>query len=112
MGEIVEPDSNAKVKANQLYQKYIDDDAEFVINISGKMRDRLSDSIGDLDALLANDSIDLDTLYTIFESSVQEMITLQTISFERFKQSKPFDAVKAILCTSRQGRDSIALLPV
>ncbi len=39
----------------------------------------------DLDQLLSNESIGLKELYTVFEESKSEMVTLQTISFERFK---------------------------
>ena len=88
---------SAKTIANKLYKKYIEDGSEYEINISGKMRDELSDSIGNLDHLLSDTSIDLDALYTVFEQSVQEMMTLQSISFERFKQSETFCDVKALL---------------
>ena len=87
---------NAKIKANKLYQKYIENGTTFEINISGKMRDKLTDTIGDLDELLANESIGINELYTIFEESVQEMMTLQSISFERFRQIKEFEAIQAI----------------
>ena len=89
--------SCAKTIANKLYKKYIEDGSEYEINISGKMRDELSDSIGNLDHLISDTSIDVDALYTVFEQSVQEMMTLQSISFERFKQSETFCDVKALL---------------
>ena len=88
---------NAKIKANKLYEKYIENGTTFEINISGKMRDTLTDTIGDLDELLANGAIGMRELYTIFEESVQEMLVLQTISFERFKQSEAFETVKVVL---------------
>ena len=88
---------NVKTKANKLFEKYIEAGTSFEINISGTMRDALTDTIGDLNELQSNESIDLKELYTIFEESVQEMMTLQSISFERFKQSEAFDSVKSIL---------------
>ena len=88
---------SANTQANKLFVKYIENGSEYEINISGTMRDELSELIGDLDDLLSNDSIDLDALYTVFEQSVQEMMTLQSISFERFKQSETFCDVKALL---------------
>ena len=93
---------NAKIKAHKLFEKYIDDGTTFEINISGKMRDVLTDILCDLDALQSNESIGINELYTIFEESVQEMMTLQSISFERFRKSEAFDAVKALLTQKKE----------
>ena len=90
---------NVKMKANQLFTKYIEAGTTFEINISGTMRDSLTDTIGNLDQLLEDESVDLSQMYTVFEQSVQEMMTLQSISFERFKQSETFCDVKALLVT-------------
>ena len=86
-----------KMIANKLFTKYIESGCEYEINISGTMRDELSESIGNLDRLLENQSVDLNQMYTMFEESVQEMMALQTTSFERFKQSKSFCDAKALL---------------
>merc|ERR1711902_247190 len=108
LSEIVESNEGVKVKANKLFNKYIDNDAEFVINISGKMRDELTDSIGDLDELQANELMDMNAMLTIFDTCYDEMISLQSISFERFKQSKTFDAVKALFNKHKRTRGSFA----
>merc|ERR1712228_627924 len=88
---------NAKSIAHKLYEKYVENGATFEINISGKMRDKLTETIGDLDELSSNKAVGLHELYTIFEESVQEMMTLQSTSFERFRKIKEFETVKAIL---------------
>ena len=88
---------NVKIKAHELFKKYIEDGTAFEINISGTMRDSLTDTIGNLDQLLEDECVDLQQMYTVFEDSVQEMIALQSISFERFKQSEAFSDVKALL---------------
>ena len=88
---------SAKTIANRLYEKYVEEGSEYEINISGTMRDELTDLIGNLDQLISDETVDLDRLYAMFEQSVQEMMTLQNISFERFKQSETFSDVKALL---------------
>eukprot|EP01084_Bolivina_argentea_P149659 261409_1 len=87
---------NAKIKAHKLYNKYMIESAEFEINISGQMRYTLSETLENLEELLVNKSIDLKQLYMVFEDSKQEMITLQNISFERFRAEPEFDAVMAV----------------
>ena len=87
----------AKIRANKLFFKYIEDGTAFEINISGIMRDALTLKLSDLDGLISNESIDLDQMYAMFEESVQEMMTLQSISFERFRQTETFCDVKALL---------------
>eukprot|EP01084_Bolivina_argentea_P080153 145227_1 len=87
---------NAKIKAHKLYNKYIKENAEFEINISGNMRDILNETLEHLDVLLLDKSVGLKQLYMIFEDSKQEMMTLQSISFERFRAETEFDAVKAV----------------
>ena len=88
---------NAKQIAHKLYEKYVENGATFEINISGKMRDELTETIGDLEALSSDEAIGLNELYTVFEESVREMMSLQSTAFERFKKVKDFESVKAIL---------------
>eukprot|EP01084_Bolivina_argentea_P149660 261411_1 len=85
---------NAKKKAHKLYKKYICEFAEFEVNISGTMRDLFKETFEDLDQLISDTSIGVNELYMVFEECKTEMISLQLISFERFKREKAFDIVK------------------
>eukprot|EP01084_Bolivina_argentea_P305097 527050_1 len=91
---------DAKIKAHKLYAKYIDELAEFEINISGIMRDSLSEQVQDLNQLIENKSIGLKELYVLFENTKEEMITLQTISFERFRCQDQFQSVNSVFGVS------------
>eukprot|EP01084_Bolivina_argentea_P174256 301855_1 len=74
----------AKIKANKLYHKYIEMMSEFQINISGEMREKLENTLDDLDELMER-NVNIDDLFIFFEDCKNEMITLQTIALDRWK---------------------------
>lgn len=73
-----------KIKAHKLYNKYIKINSEFEINISSSERDNLSNVLDDLNNLLKL-NMNLRDLFLLFNSSKDEMYTLQTYSFCRYQ---------------------------
>eukprot|EP01083_Nonionella_stella_P173012 595491_1 len=88
--------SAAKKMAHELYLKYIRELAEFEVNISYPMRVGLSEKLEDLTELLSDDSIHFADLYLLFEECKQEMLHLQSISFQRFRLETEFEIVKSV----------------
>ena len=87
---------DSKIKAHHLFNKYIGNDARFQINISGTMRIAMTKKLEYLEELLADESINLNQIYKMFDECREEMIDLQTISFQRFRSGRDFDDVRAI----------------
>eukprot|EP01084_Bolivina_argentea_P253526 425885_1 len=86
--------NGVKIKAHRLYNKYIAS-GEFEVNISGMMKDKLSNVLSNLKSLLIH-NINLIDLFLVFEGCKQEMITLQSISLERYKHENEFKSVISV----------------
>ena len=80
---------NAKIKAHQLYQKYVKPGSEFEINISFQERNKLSNLLDKLDVLLSC-NVNLTDLLSLFEECKGEMKLLLQWSLTRFKNEGEF----------------------
>lgn len=77
----------AKIKAHKLFNKYIQTEAEYEINVSGLIRNKLIRILSYQPTLLSNDKIKLKDLVQLFEKPRAEMLMLLNFSFLRFKQT-------------------------
>eukprot|EP01084_Bolivina_argentea_P131412 231956_1 len=75
----------AKIKAHKLYNKYVSSHCEYEINISYDERNKLYDSLHDLETLIST-NINREELFWMFNNSKKEMISLLLHSFVRFKK--------------------------
>jgi len=78
---------NVRMKAHKLWQKYIAENSELCINISSKMRKKLTNLLHDETKLMQYNITMLDMLY-MFDEVKQEIVKLMRYSLTRF-QSKP-----------------------
>eukprot|EP01083_Nonionella_stella_P189749 702370_1 len=96
---------DAKIRAHQMYNKYIRIGSEFEINISSLMRKRLMDLLDDKQRLM-DSSITLANLAVIFEQSKYEMKRLLTYSYSRFRLRDEFDEVVALFAHKKKDHKS------
>ena len=106
ISNIIEHDDNAnntqsklesvKIMAYIIYGKYIEPGARFEVNISWTMRAQLTQSLGNLDVILANDEMDLEQLLMIFEECKKEMVMLLKYSLGRFRNQPAYDELASI----------------
>eukprot|EP01084_Bolivina_argentea_P203937 348229_1 len=80
----------AKIKAYNLFNKYIESMSEFEINIPGNMRDKVISELRDLDELMSS-NLNINDLFLIFEDCKNEMISLMTFALDRFRISTQID---------------------
>eukprot|EP01084_Bolivina_argentea_P144088 252890_1 len=89
--------ADSKMKAHELYNKYIAQGSKFEINISDKMRKKLINILEDKDNLMNKININLADLVKLFEEPKNEMKMLLQYSYERFKDSEEYEEVIKIL---------------
>eukprot|EP01083_Nonionella_stella_P052962 140320_1 len=80
---------NAKIKAHQLYTKYVAFGSEFEINISAPQRGNLEDLLCDVIGL-EKYNIGSCELFGIFEEIKKEMFYLLSLSLNRFRHDASF----------------------
>ena len=84
-----------KVKAHELFKKYIKPGAEFEINIKSDTRNKGYRLMNDLTEFL-DYNVNVNDLLTYFGSCKEEMHRLLLYSFTRFKSSKEFNEIEQI----------------
>eukprot|EP01084_Bolivina_argentea_P214891 364779_1 len=85
--------ADAKTKAFELFQKYININSAFEINISWNMRLKFMNIFEDKYVLRNRRDIHLNTLILLFEEPKQEMKSLLQHPFQRFKQTKNYQKI-------------------
>ena len=81
-----------KKKAHRIYQRYIVNDAEFEINISGTQRDSIANMMDNYHSFLAI-NVDYEELVMMFDGVKNEMKVLLEFSLKRFKLSPEWSEV-------------------
>lgn len=94
-----------KLKAHQIYEKYIKTNSEFEINISSECRTTVSDILDDAYQLLyadnySNHKLGLKDLLIVFEDCKMAMLELMQFSLTRFRNTAEFDKVEQIFATN------------
>ena len=74
-----------KIKAHNIYKKYIAVGSELEINISWDARSKLIDILEDLPSLISMDGIRMNDLFIIFDECKSEVWQLMMGSFFRFQ---------------------------
>mmetsp|Transcript_33095 Transcript_33095/g.53013 ORF Transcript_33095/g.53013 Transcript_33095/m.53013 type:complete len:518 (+) Transcript_33095:72-1625(+) len=85
--------------AYDIYKKYIREECEMEINISGEMRDSITQSIGHY-ARLLNNSMTPNELFLVFKDCKDEVYQLMLFSLNRFKIDEEFEEIKDMFCYS------------
>merc|ERR1711879_607200 len=80
----------AKIKAWKLYRKYVAPGSEFEIKISSADRDKLTQELGDIRALLDDKGCGEGDLLLIFENCKSAMKVLLVHAIKRFKETDEF----------------------
>ena len=73
-------EDNLKLKAYELYGKYMEQGSEFEINISWRQREALMNIFEDRDKLL-HESVTINHIFELFERCKEEMFKLMEYSF-------------------------------
>ena len=94
-----------KLKAHQIFEKYVKIGSEFEINISSDTRAAVTDILGDAYQLLYADNysdhkLGLKDLLLIFEDCKLAMLELMQFSLTRFRNTAEFDKVDEIFSTN------------
>ena len=76
-----------KHRAFLLYKKYIENGANFEINIPYKMKNTLNFEMKNFTLWMRNDKIELQYLYKMYRPCIKEMRKLLGYSFKRYKDS-------------------------
>ena len=84
-----------KIKANQLYQKYIKWGSEFEINIGSVPRLQLKNQLENLDSLMKTDMC-INELILLFEEAKSDQLRLLRHSLNRYRYLDEFDKVLSI----------------
>ena len=84
-----------KIKAHEIYKKYIKPGAEFEINIKSDTRNKGYRLMNDLNNFL-DYNVTVNDLLTYFGNCKEEMHRLLLYSFTRFKSSKEFNEIEQI----------------
>ena len=78
-----------KLKGYKLYKKYISNESEYEINISGNEKLNLYNLINNLDKFISFNTTNKEMFY-LFQNSKNELIKLIQNSFHRFKYTNDF----------------------
>ena len=94
-----------KLKAHQIYEKYIKTNSEFEINISSECRTTVTEILDDAYQLLyadnySNHKLGLKDLLMLFEDCKMAMLELMQFSLTRFRNTAEFDKVEQIFATN------------
>lgn len=74
-----------KIKAHQIYKKYVAFGSELEINVSWESREKVINILDDLERLSNNNGITINDLYPIFDDCKSEIWTLMLGSLFRFR---------------------------
>ena len=83
-----------KVKAHEIYNKYVKVGCEYEINIDGEERIRMTNILDDLDKLLFY-TISFREMYLMFEIAKQEMMVLLNFSLNRWKVTEEYVVISS-----------------
>merc|ERR1712157_257155 len=86
--------TDVKIKAHQIYNKYIKVGSEFEINISGIQRDEIAEIMDSVEVLLNNDDANVTKLFELFNECKLEMVQLLRSALNRFKYEDEFDEIR------------------
>ena len=81
-----EGDISIKAKIYKFWQKYIEPNSEFEINILDSSRKRLVDLLGDYQQWMNNEYYDEIGLFHFYDGCIAEMKVLLVSSYKRFKE--------------------------
>ena len=81
---------NMKNQAHEIYKKYVKEGSELEIDISYNQRHDLSANLGDVERLIADESIGLSELFVIFDDVIEELVKLMKLSVNRFRHEIEF----------------------
>ena len=85
---------DAKIKAYNLYNKYVRVGSEYEINVAAKLRMKLINIYDNFDNLM-NLNISLKDIFLSFEGSKKEMFVLLRFSLTRWKKEASFNKIKS-----------------
>ncbi len=97
---------DVKLKAHELYNKYLAIGSEFQININGVQRNELIQIFDYKEDLMKNNDISFKDIIMLFQGPKAEMDMLLDYSFARFKREFEYLQVVQILCPSRSHRSN------
>ena len=95
-------------KATRLFEKYIANDAPFLINVSHRMKQRIKDKLAECEKQRSGSSAA--QLLSIFDAPLSEIWIMMSGSFQRFQKTDAYAALDKQLQTTRNARkDRISL---
>ena len=97
-----------KKKAHRLYQRYIVNDAEFQINISGTQRNLFANMMHDFDAF-STVNMEYKELLLLFNGVKEEMRLLLEYSFGRFKSSPQWSQIDLDTLSNIENGQSVTM---
>ena len=86
-----------KMKAKQLFEKYINAYSEYEVNLPYSVRNRLTALMSDQSQWMLRKEIVLTDLIHIFDGVIEEVFLLMQDAFNRFKKTTNFHKVKALI---------------